>query len=44
MGRDATLAAAALRLSLSWQTTAAEIEQAAACILAAVQEYTVLHA
>lgn len=44
MGRDATLAAAALRLSLSWQTTAAEVEHAAACILAAVQEYTVLHA
>src|SRR5215216_2272422 len=44
MGRDATLAAAALRLSLSWQTTATEIEHAAACILAAVEEYTILHA
>ena len=44
MGRDATLAAAALRLSLSWQTTSAEIEHAAACILAAVEEYTFLHA
>jgi cysteine sulfinate desulfinase/cysteine desulfurase-like protein len=44
MGRDATLAAAALRLSLSWQTTSAEIEHAAACILAAIQQYTILHA
>jgi cysteine desulfurase len=44
MGRDATLAAAALRLSLSWQTTSAEIEHAAACIFAAVQDYTILPA
>lgn len=41
MGRDAALAAAALRLSLSWQTTVAEIERAAACILCAVQEQSV---
>jgi cysteine desulfurase len=36
MGRDAGLAAAALRLSLGWATTAQEVEQAAEVIGAAV--------
>jgi cysteine desulfurase len=40
MGRDAGLASAALRLSLGWATTAAEVEQAADVIGAAVQALT----
>jgi cysteine desulfurase len=40
MGYDANRAAAALRLSLGWQTTAEEIEQAAAAITTAVLSYS----
>jgi cysteine desulfurase len=40
MGRDAELAAAALRLSLGWATTAQEVQQAAAVIGAAAKALT----
>jgi len=40
MGRDAGLAAAALRLSLGWATTAQQVQQAADVIGAAVPALT----